>query len=263
MIGALASAGISAAVDGLSNWIGQSATLNKNKELADYQFEQNKKMWELQNEYNKPINQMSRYQEAGLNKNLIYGQGSNGNAQNAPTYNAPTADFTIPKVNSLQKWINTKQLEQQVEMNDKIQQNYDATMLKTAAETSLILDNLNNMNPARRSLWSKQKDSWDAGIKKTVQETESNKWHLQKSKDLWSYDMQYAGLRNQSLQAEIQNKLSDLLTKSQARDQIQMNMQDQKEYGRFGGLFGSGASLESIMKNLKSIPWLSKIFLNE
>ncbi len=37
-------------------------------------------MWHAQNEYNKPINQMARFKEAGLNPNLIYGQGNAGNA---------------------------------------------------------------------------------------------------------------------------------------------------------------------------------------
>ncbi|AXL15369.1 DNA pilot protein [Microviridae sp.] len=37
--------------------------------------------WQRQNEYNSPQAQMQRFQEAGLNKNLIYGQGSAGNAQ--------------------------------------------------------------------------------------------------------------------------------------------------------------------------------------
>ena len=38
--------------------------------------------WEMQNEYNSPKNQMQRYYDAGLNPNLIYGNGSSsaGNA---------------------------------------------------------------------------------------------------------------------------------------------------------------------------------------
>lgn len=48
-------------------------------------------MWNMQNQYNSPIEQMKRYQEAGLNPNLIYGQGTPGNAQNMPTYSATKA----------------------------------------------------------------------------------------------------------------------------------------------------------------------------
>lgn len=37
---------------------------------------QNMKFWEMQNKYNTPKNQMSRLKDAGLNPNLIYGNGS-------------------------------------------------------------------------------------------------------------------------------------------------------------------------------------------
>lgn len=33
-------------------------------------------MWQNENEYNKPINQMARLEEAGLNPNLVYGSGA-------------------------------------------------------------------------------------------------------------------------------------------------------------------------------------------
>lgn len=44
-----------------------------------------------QNEYNTPANQMARYRAAGLNPNLIYGNGqsSAGNQQSAAEYRAP------------------------------------------------------------------------------------------------------------------------------------------------------------------------------
>ena len=41
-------------------------------------------MWNRQNQYNSPAEQMKRFQEAGLNPHLIYGQGSSGNASTAP-----------------------------------------------------------------------------------------------------------------------------------------------------------------------------------
>lgn len=55
-----------------------------NREMAEWQNQVNLQNWQMQNEYNTPANQMQRYQEAGLNPNLIYGQGSNGNAAAAP-----------------------------------------------------------------------------------------------------------------------------------------------------------------------------------
>lgn len=46
-----------------------------NRQLGD-----NINLWRMQNEYNTPAMQMQRFKDAGLNPNLIYGQGNPGNA---------------------------------------------------------------------------------------------------------------------------------------------------------------------------------------
>lgn len=63
-----------------------------NRSLAEYSYEQQKQMIREQNEYNSPKYQMERYQEAGLNPNLIYGDGSSmsGNQSTIARYEAPT-----------------------------------------------------------------------------------------------------------------------------------------------------------------------------
>lgn len=59
------------------------------KEQAALQNQYNIDMWKMQADYNSPANQMRRFQEAGLNPNLIYGQGSNGNMSSPPVLQAP------------------------------------------------------------------------------------------------------------------------------------------------------------------------------
>lgn len=59
------------------------------KEMAALQNQYNIDMWNMQNAYNSPASQMNRLKEAGLNPNLMYGQGSTGNASSAPTQVAP------------------------------------------------------------------------------------------------------------------------------------------------------------------------------
>lgn len=59
----------------------------RNKELMKYQNEMNLAFWNKQNEYNRPINQMKRFKEAGLNPALMYGQGNPGNASNLQSAN--------------------------------------------------------------------------------------------------------------------------------------------------------------------------------
>lgn len=66
------------------------------RELAEYQAQWNEQMWNRQNEYNTPSAQMQRFKDAGLNPNLIYGQGSPGNATGAPSY--PEVKQTAPSV---------------------------------------------------------------------------------------------------------------------------------------------------------------------
>lgn len=57
-------------------------------------------MWNKQNEYNSPQAQMQRFQDAGLSPQLIYGQGSPGNATAAPELHAPDLNYrTFPGVN--------------------------------------------------------------------------------------------------------------------------------------------------------------------
>lgn len=51
-----------------------------NLQLAQMQNAWNQEQWERENEYNSPVNQMKRYQEAGLNPDLMYQNGSSGNA---------------------------------------------------------------------------------------------------------------------------------------------------------------------------------------
>lgn len=57
---------------------GQSAN-KKNREFQEQMYERQKNdnlnMWNLQNDYNNPQQQMKRLQEAGLNPNLVYGNG--------------------------------------------------------------------------------------------------------------------------------------------------------------------------------------------
>lgn len=97
------------------NWLGKSfnSAVNKaggvyktaildpqkemNLELAQYQFDKNKEMWDLQNQYNSPSAQRQRMEEAGFNPNYMAGGGasSTGNATGSlPQYNvqAPTVD---------------------------------------------------------------------------------------------------------------------------------------------------------------------------
>lgn len=69
-------------------------TIQANKALAEYQYSRDIEMWNKSNQYNTPAMQMQRFKNAGLNPNLIYGQGNAGNtASTLPKYQAPTVRY--------------------------------------------------------------------------------------------------------------------------------------------------------------------------
>lgn len=106
------------------------------KELAQYQADRNLELWNLNNEYNTPASQMQRYKDAGLNPNLMYGQGSSGNSSSpaegykAPTLVRPTVDYGYI-ASSAQTLMNGLQ--------------QAASIKKTQAETENIYQNTANL----------------------------------------------------------------------------------------------------------------------
>lgn len=94
----------SAAISGGAGLIGSGLQYLFNKKLAEKQNEYNLNMWKMQAEYNSPQAQMERFRAAGLNPNLIYSQGNNGNMSNAPqlvTPNAPHIDKEMQRLGEL------------------------------------------------------------------------------------------------------------------------------------------------------------------
>ena len=66
----------SGALQGITSIFGQRSANKTNIQLAREQRQWDLDMWNKQNEYNNPKNQMLRLSAAGLNPNLVYGSGS-------------------------------------------------------------------------------------------------------------------------------------------------------------------------------------------
>lgn len=113
----LIGAGISAAGGILSTVLG-----NKSAEKA-YQRDRKDALtdWNRQNEYNSPAAQMKRFKEAGLNTQLIYGQGTPGNAAATPVQQqksgAPTYKYNLQEIygETQRVALNMQQVQQTVE----------------------------------------------------------------------------------------------------------------------------------------------------
>lgn len=85
--GSLISAGIGSA----ASLFGQQMNNDASEKAARVAGEQAIKLWKMQADYNTPANQVARLRAAGLNPNLIYGNGSasTGNMSNAPAMTDP------------------------------------------------------------------------------------------------------------------------------------------------------------------------------
>lgn len=82
---------------------GANANLNKkNREwqekMYETQHQRNIELWNMQNAYNTPVEQVKRLREAGLNPNLMYGNGSasTGLADSVSSADVPGTPGTIP-----------------------------------------------------------------------------------------------------------------------------------------------------------------------
>lgn len=91
-----------AAADTITNPLFAHLTNVKNRKFARETYKTQRKDaladWQMQNEYNSPRAQMQRYQEAGLNPHLIYGQM--GNSSEVRTSSQPSANAEAPRTNA-------------------------------------------------------------------------------------------------------------------------------------------------------------------
>lgn len=114
--------GIISGVGSLLGGLGSSAMNDKavrdtnkaNMEIAKYQaqwqqqenekaYQRSLNMWNLQNEYNSPTQQMARIRAAGLNPNLVYGNGVTGNSSGSTPQYEP-AKFNAPTMQAYRGW---------------------------------------------------------------------------------------------------------------------------------------------------------------
>lgn len=100
------------------NIIATDMTNKANKQLAEYAYQKDLEMWNKQNEYNNPLNQMARLKAAGLNPHLVYGNGAVGNTTGGiPQYNAPhlqKPDINLDIVPAIQMYNQVRLNEAQV-----------------------------------------------------------------------------------------------------------------------------------------------------
>lgn len=96
--------GASSLGQGVFGYLSTKETNKANRELAELSYQQNLEQWNRENAYNHPSAQMSRLREAGLNPNLVYGNGSavQTSAKSPqlayPEMKTPHLEFNLPNV---------------------------------------------------------------------------------------------------------------------------------------------------------------------
>lgn len=96
----LASIGVPSVTGLVSDIFGFGSNNANNKaqmKLAKYNWDKQIEFWNMQNDYNTPTAQMKRFADSGLNPNLMYGQGTNGNSSFSPTPAMPKTSPYQPK----------------------------------------------------------------------------------------------------------------------------------------------------------------------
>lgn len=143
---------VSGAIGGIANIVSSAGqarmsrentdkTIAANQKLAEYQYSKDVEMWNKANEYNSPSAQMERYKAAGLNPNLIYGNGASaGNTANSlPKYQAPTVRYDyMPWANLGNALSQYADLELRAAQIDNLKKNSE---IKVAEKESKELDN--------------------------------------------------------------------------------------------------------------------------
>ena len=90
--GDVVSTGLNALFTGMTN----RRQRKWSESMYDKQYNDNINFWKMQNEYNSPQAQMQRFEQAGLNRNLIYGQGNSGNAGSISTPDVQPVQYRSP-----------------------------------------------------------------------------------------------------------------------------------------------------------------------
>lgn len=172
-IGALAGLGINILSNAATNAInyGFNQANNRNQQRYNDQVYNRQRQdaladWTMQNEYNSPRAQMQRYQEAGLNPNLIYGQSNTAQpirSTDAKSYTPqPFRADTSGISNALAQYQDTRMKSAQMDLLSKQQSIADADIILKKAQTNQTLAS------TEQTLANTNTTKFDLGVKEAI-----------------------------------------------------------------------------------------------
>lgn len=175
-----------------------------NVQMADTAYERDLDMWNRQNAYNSPSEQIERLKAAGLNPNLMYGNGADaGNASTPPSYNAPQSDIN----------------RYQGDFGIQDAANAVSNGINQYIQTKLGMANINNI----------QSNTALNNLRAIGQEISNAKDEITRSRLQEVYDAQLRALDNQAINAMANARLADnrAITEEQTRA-LQISILKQK-----------------------------------
>lgn len=208
-------------IDAKTSKINTDKTNQANLEMSKYAYSKDLEMWNKQNQYNSPQEQMNRYKQAGLNPNLIYGQGSSGNATTLPKYSAPRQEYNYkPAINPAMTLSMFTDFAMKQQQTDNMRQQKE--LLQAEIQAKKIANSLNEaVMPYRieeagwRGLKSKydQEKSWyDTDLSKyssQIKKNELQNWYQNFQSILANRQAQTLGTGARTLGQDIQNAWSN------------------------------------------------------
>lgn len=212
--------------------ITSAKSFKRNRLLAEEQWNRNLEMWNMQNEYNNPMSQMKRLEEAGLNPNMLYGTGvagATGQAKELPKYEAPKYNFNMEPVNImgvLGAYQDIKLREAQVDQLREVTraQRVDSNIKEETFEYE--------MTNAFNSMMKNQSETTQAHIKKLVEE--------------WKYE------RGMQKKEALYNLNQSQFTAQKVEQDAYIRKMEADLFRNVDKMAGSGTG-SSIMKNLIKI----------
>lgn len=211
--------------------IGRGRRQNKrNIQNMKMQYKLDKNMFDYQNAYNTPAQQMQRLKSAGLNPALMYGQGTTGNASGYPQ-TKPLPQYQETPVDTqpiMSGAIAAAQLKQ----------------IKTQTE-GLKIDNLKNAGT--RKSYIRQMILQNKQITQQTNKTKQEVKNLVQQKKLTKKQLELTA--SQKEKTDIDKALSQL-----DLDAYERNGLAPSDYGIIKGLFRAGVSLIDAIKLLLNMP---------
>ena len=139
----LLGAGIAGISSLASSLIGNAGSKKAQSRANAYNLE----MWNRQNQYNHPVQQMARLKQAGLNPNLVYGGGVSGAAGMADKITpAKAPDYKMDNpLNSINQFANLKQTSAQTDnVKSQTDVNIQEALLKSEQTAKIISETSQN-----------------------------------------------------------------------------------------------------------------------